>query len=89
MSNGMGRMIKDLSDGVNIKFDDIDVLADAYNLNSEERQLLKSENENDLKHLGLKRKKSQIVLSYNHSCLCGPHTMPTYIVSDGKKTAKA
>ncbi|RVU70042.1 MULTISPECIES: hypothetical protein [Lactobacillus] len=89
MSSGLKKLINDLSYGVDVALDDVNALADKYNLSSEEKQLLNSKDEDDLKQLGLKKKESQIVLSYNHSCLCGPHTLPTYLVSDGKEASKA
>ena len=85
MSEGMKKLIKDLSDGKNISLENIDALVNKYHLSLEERQLLETKDEDDLTQLGLKRQGLTVVLTYNHSCLCGPHTLPTYIVSDKKE----
>ena len=52
MSEGMKKLIKDLSDGKNISLENIDALVNKYHLSLEERQLL--ETKDDLKQLGLK-----------------------------------
>lgn len=54
MSEGMKKLIKDLSDGKNISLENIDALVNKYHLSLEERQLLEIKDEDDLKQLGLK-----------------------------------
>ena len=54
MSEGMKKLIKDLSDGKNISLENIDALVNKYHLSLEERQLLETKDEDDLKQLGLK-----------------------------------
>ena len=54
MSEGMKKLIKDLSDGKNISLENIDALVNKYQLSLEERQLLETKDEDDLKQLGLK-----------------------------------
>lgn len=54
MSEGMRKLIKDLSDGKNISLENIDALVNKYHLSLEERQLLETKDEDDLKQLGLK-----------------------------------
>lgn len=84
MSEGMKQLIKDLNEGENISINDVNSIVIKYHLSTYEKKLLKSKNEEDLKQLGLKKQHTQIVLSYGHSCLCGPHTKPTYIVGNEK-----
>ena len=54
MSEGMKKLIKDLSDGKNISLENIDALVNKYHLSLEERQLLETKDEDDLKQFGLK-----------------------------------
>lgn len=54
MSEGMKKLIKDLSDGKNISLENIDSLVNKYHLSLEERQLLETKDEDDLKQFGLK-----------------------------------
>ena len=49
MSEGMKKLIKDLSDGKNISLENIDALVNKYHLSLEERQLLETKDEDDLR----------------------------------------
>lgn len=59
MSEGMKKLIKDLSDGKNISLENIDALVNKYHLSLEERQLLETKDEDWLvdyeKYVGIKQ----------------------------------